>query len=84
MVRSALIALVVLLPLGCTVNALPGSASTRLGSGDGGGGAVDLGHGGDGGGCGGGSVDLAGGGPIDGGASDGGASDGGPAIDLAH
>jgi hypothetical protein len=66
MVRSALIALVLVLPLGCTVNALPGSASTRLGAGDGGA-AVDLGHGGDGGGCGGGTVDLAD--PVDGGGS---------------
>ena len=71
MVRGLLLALVIVSPLGCTVNALPGSTSTRLGAGDGGtsGGLVDLGPGGgdhgDGGGCGGGSVDLAG--PGDGG-----------------
>ena|SRR6516164_5656409 len=71
MTRALLLALL-LSPLGCTVNALPGASSTRLGAGDGG--LVDLGPGGgdhgDGGGCnGGGNVDLAWGG------------DGGPLID---
>ncbi len=80
MIRGAMLALL-LLPLGCTVNALPGSQSTRLGAGDGGtGGQVDLGSGahGDGGGCGGGSVDLGGGWGGDGGWwwSDAGSSDG--------
>src|SRR5437764_5861485 len=74
MIRGALLALL-LLPLGCSVNTLPGSASTRLGNSDGGT-VVDLGPGnhGDGGGCGGGGVDLATG---DGGPwSDGGGGDG--------
>jgi hypothetical protein len=67
MIRAAMVVLL-LLPLGCTVSALPGSENTKLGAGDGG--SVDLGpdHGdgggdhGDGGGCGGGQVDLANGG----------------------
>jgi len=94
MIRGALLALL-LAPLGCTVNAVPGSTYTRLGAGDGG--VVDLGPGdhGDGGGCGGGNVDLAswgdgggnwpdgfwtdGGWPVDGGPH----YDGGP-IDAGH
>ena len=86
MIRGALFALFFALPLGCSVNPLPGAESNRLGSGDGGT-NVDLGPGnhGDGGGCGGGgNVDLAGpwpdgGGPWpDGGGywNDGGAGDG--------
>ena len=93
MIRGALLALL-LSPLGCTVNALPGSTYTRLAAGDGG--LVDLGPGdhGDGGSCGGGNVDLAwgdgggnwpdgfwtdGGWPVDAGPFDGGpAYDGGP------
>jgi hypothetical protein len=69
MIRAAMVALL-LLPLGCTVSALPGSESNKLHAGDGG--AIDLGPGGghdDGGGCNGGGVDLAwpadGGFPID-------------------
>lgn len=61
MTRATLVALL-LLPLGCTVSALPGSEVNRLGNADGG--STDLGHHDGGGGCGcdcggGGNVDLA-------------------------
>jgi|SRR4051812_48573924 len=99
MIRGALLALL-LSPLGCTVNALPGSTSTRLGTGDGG--VVDFGGSGDhGDGCGsGGNVDLAGGyvdfgydggndfgydaGPYDAGPFDAGPFDAGHTVDFAH
>ena len=88
--RAAMVVLL-LLPLGCTVSALPGSESPRLGAHDGGSGdggpLVDLGPGdhGDGGGCGGGQVDLAYGGDggwwNDGSAGDGWVIDLGPGSD---
>jgi len=59
MLRATLLALL-LAPLGCTVNGVPGAETTGLTHDGGSGGGVDLGHGGDGGGCdNGGGVDLA-------------------------